>query len=168
MSATVPAAPWVLREAGMRRLGAVLGAAVMPGDVVALDGPLGAGKSVLARALARGAGVPDEVRVTSPTFAVVLEYGGRIPVHHADLYRLAHADELLEIGLVERAADAVLVVEWASRMADARPADTLWIDLAPCSPTERAVTLRAGGDRASALAAAAGAWARRSRSIPRA
>ena len=150
--------PWRVRKPSLRRLGRALGAAARPGDVVALVGDLGAGKTHLAQAIARGAGVPSDARVTSPTFAVVVEHAGRLPVHHADLYRLGDADELAEIGLVERAADGLLVVEWADRLPGALPADALWVTLTPARPGERALTLAATGPRAEALALVAAAW----------
>lgn len=142
----------------MRRLGRALGAAARPGDVIALVGALGAGKTHFAQAIARGAGVPAEARVTSPTFAVVVEHAGRLPVHHADLYRLAGPDELAEIGLVERAAEALLVVEWADRMPAAMPRDVLWATLEPARMNERALRLTATGPRSEALRAVAERW----------
>ena len=156
---------WIVREPTLRRLGAVLGAAAGRGDTVALVGPLGAGKTALARAIVLGAGVPADVRVTSPTFAVVLEYAARLPVHHADLYRLGGADELAEIGLVERAAEALLIVEWADRFPEVLPRDALWITLEPFSATQRIVTLRAAGPSAEAMVRAVVAWTRGRRSI---
>lgn len=150
----------LLRRPSLRRLGRALGAAALPGDVVALVGTLGAGKTHLAQAIARGAGVPPETRVTSPTFAVVVEHAGRIPVHHADLYRLGSADELAEIGLVERAADGLLVVEWADRLPGVLPADALWITLTVAAPGVRALDLAASGPRSAALRAAAEASVR--------
>src|SRR5688500_1791946 len=85
-----------------QRLGAALGAALRGGDFVVLEGDLGAGKTFLVRAIARALGVPAAVAVTSPTFALVHELSGRVPIVHADLYRLEEADELVEIGLRDR------------------------------------------------------------------
>jgi tRNA threonylcarbamoyladenosine biosynthesis protein TsaE len=149
----------LVRRPSLRRLGRALGAAALPGDVIALVGTLGAGKTHLAQAIARGAGVPPETRVTSPTFAVVIEHAGRIPVHHADLYRLGSADELSEIGLVERAAEGLLVVECADRLPAALPPDALWVTMTVAAPGVRALDLAANGPRSAALCAAAGAWA---------
>ena len=151
-------APLLLRRPSLRRLGRALGAAALPGDVIALVGALGAGKTHFAQALARGAGVPPTTRVTSPTFSVVVEYVGRLPVHHADLYRLGDADELAEIGLVERAADGLLLVEWADRLPGALPRDVLWATLTPARSGERALALTATGPRAEALRAVAARW----------
>lgn len=151
-------APILLRRPSLRRLGRALGAAAQPGDVIALVGPLGAGKTHLAQAIARGAGVPPETRVTSPTFSVVVEHPGRLPVHHADLYRLGDASELAEIGLVERAAEGLLLVEWADRMPGALPRDVLWVTLAPARQDERSLTLTSTGPRSEALRAVAERW----------
>jgi tRNA threonylcarbamoyladenosine biosynthesis protein TsaE len=153
-----PMAPLLVRRPSLRRLGRALGAAALPGDVIALVGDLGAGKTHLAQAIARGAGVPPGVRVASPTFAVVIEHAGRIPVHHADLYRLGDLDELAEIGLVERAADGLLLVEWADRLPGALPRDALTITLRPARRGERALTMASDGPRSDALQGVAAAW----------
>lgn len=141
-------------EAGrtaLRRLGHRVGARALPGDVIALVGGLGAGKTFLAQHLAHGAGVDPAARVASPTFTVVQEHAGRLPFHHADLYRLGHPDELREIGLFERAADGLLVVEWADRFPAVMPAGALWIELSAVSPSIRRVRARGEGEAARRL-----------------
>ncbi len=148
-----------LRRTSLRRLGRALGGAALPGDVIALVGTLGAGKTLLSQAIALGAGVSPTARVTSPTFAVVIEHPGRVTVHHADLYRLGSADELAEIGLVERAASGLLLVEWADRMPEALPGDALWLTLTVSAPGERALAVEATGPRSGALRAVVDAWA---------
>lgn len=143
-------------EGGRARVSAIgeaIGRAAQPGDVVALVGALGAGKTFFTQAVARGLGVPASARVTSPTFTVVQEHRGRIGLWHADLYRLAHPDELAEIGLLERGADGLVVVEWADRMPEVVPADALWVTLAVKGATRRALTLRGGGARCARLTA---------------
>jgi tRNA threonylcarbamoyladenosine biosynthesis protein TsaE len=93
-----------------------LGATLSTGDVVLLFGDLGAGKTAFVRGLAEGLGA-DHDEVTSPTFTLVQEYrGGRLPLIHADLYRLNDAREIEELGLDEIAADGVLAIEWADRL----------------------------------------------------
>lgn len=84
------------------------------GDVIVLSGPMGAGKTAFVRGFAAGLGVTAEEHVTSPTFTLVHEYvTGRIPLHHADLYRLGSTGEIADLGLVERAdMGAVVVIEW--------------------------------------------------------
>src|SRR5438132_11830697 len=95
-------------EAFGRRLGALL----FPGAVVALVGQLGAGKTHLTRAIAEGLGVPDGRCVTSPTFVLLQEYQGRLPIYHFDAYRLQGAADLLELGTEEQfEGDGVCLVE---------------------------------------------------------
>ncbi|MFG0283152.1 MAG: tRNA (adenosine(37)-N6)-threonylcarbamoyltransferase complex ATPase subunit type 1 TsaE [Phycisphaerales bacterium JB039] len=106
-------------------LGEALGAIVRPGDVLALIGPLGAGKTTLTRAIAAGMGL-DRRAVSSPTFVVVNEYAGAggPALVHVDAYRLTGADELDSVDwdrLIDPQADAVVVVEWADRIAAALP-----------------------------------------------
>lgn len=131
--------------------GEALGQLVAGGDVIALVGDLGAGKTSFTRGLAIGAGVdPDDV--ASPTFALVNEYRGRIAVAHADLYRLERERELDEIGwddLVER-RDAAVVIEWADRFAHRLPPDHLRITLA-YDGDARVLETTASGPRAHAL-----------------
>lgn len=101
-------------EAETEELGRSLAGRLAAGDVVLLHGDLGAGKTAFVRGLAEGLGVdPDEV--SSPTFTLLQRYAGRVPLYHADLYRVS-AIEAVELGLDEVAADGVLAVEWAERM----------------------------------------------------
>jgi tRNA threonylcarbamoyladenosine biosynthesis protein TsaE len=135
------------------RLGRRLGAALQPGDVVALVGDLGAGKTQLVRGACAGAGV-DEGDVSSPTFAIVQTYRGRLPFHHADLYRLADLDELYATGLMDLVGgDGALVVEWADRVAGWAPAGLLEIRLEEVArrPTSRRIALTGTGPRHAAL-----------------
>lgn len=141
-------------EAGrtaLRRFGHRVGARAVAGDVIALVGGLGAGKTFLAQHLAHGLGVPVEERVTSPTFTLVQEHPGRVTMHHADLYRLGDVDELREVGLFELGASGVVVVEWADRFPEAVPSDALWIELAVSSPSIRLVRAHGDGERAARL-----------------
>lgn len=101
-----------------RRLATRLAADLRPGDVVWLVGPLGAGKTTFVRGLAAALGASDDV--ASPTFALVHAYEGRVPLVHADLYRLGEA-EVAGLGLDEIAADAILAVEWPERGGAAVP-----------------------------------------------
>lgn len=137
-------------------LGVRLGALLEPGDVVALVGELGAGKTQLVRGICRGAAVP-EAEVSSPTFAIVAAYHGRIPVFHADLYRVADADELYATGFpdVVEAGGAVLV-EWADRVPSALPPERLEVRLAhdDAAPRVRHLTILGTGRRHAALARA--------------
>ncbi len=122
-------------------LGERLGRSSKPGEVYALEGDLGAGKTAFTRGFARGAGYIG--RVTSPTFAIVGEYlGGRLPVFHFDLYRLGSSDELFDIGWEEYLSrGGVCVVEWAQRCADAFDGDTVWVRFEKLGDEERRITL---------------------------
>ena len=110
-------------------LGAELAGRLEPGDVVAFTGDLGAGKTAFVRGLARGLGIPD--RVTSPTFTIVNEYeGGRLPLFHFDMYRLASSEELFDIGWEDYLArGGVCAVEWSENIADALEGDLVQVDL---------------------------------------
>jgi len=139
----------------VRLVGGAIGAAAMPGDVIALTGGLGAGKTFLAAAIARGAGVPPGTRVASPTFTLIHSYSGRLPVTHADLYRIETSGELRALGLFDQSSDGVLIAEWADRFPTAFPADTLWIRLERRRPLSRSVFVTTPGARAAYLADAA-------------
>jgi tRNA threonylcarbamoyladenosine biosynthesis protein TsaE len=109
-----------------RRLGERLG----PGAVVGLVGTLGAGKTHLARAIAEGLGVPDGRVVTSPTFVLIQEYDGRLPVYHFDVYRLLDVAAFLDLGAAEYLeGSGVCLIEWADRVRGWLPAETLWVEL---------------------------------------
>ena len=107
-----------------RALAAELAAVARPGDLFLLAGDLGAGKTTWTQGLARGLGVTD--RVTSPTFTLVQTYPGRLQLLHADVYRLDHLQEVVDLGLPELVEeDAVAVVEWGDLAAPAMPRDFL-------------------------------------------
>lgn len=113
-----------------RALGERLGRLLEAGDIVALEGELGAGKTELVRGACKGAGVaPSDV--SSPSFAIVATYRGRIPVHHADLYRIGDEDELYATGFGDLVGgEGALLVEWADRVPAALPEERLTIRLA--------------------------------------
>jgi tRNA threonylcarbamoyladenosine biosynthesis protein TsaE len=140
--------------AATRRLGERLGRLVRPGDVVALVGDLGAGKTQLVRGACAGARVPA-AEVSSPSFAIVATYRGRIPVHHADLYRIGDEDELYGTGFGDLVGgEGALLVEWADRIPGALPAERLTIRLAhdDRAPSVRHVELEGVGIRHAELA----------------
>jgi tRNA threonylcarbamoyladenosine biosynthesis protein TsaE len=112
------------------RLGAAVAAVLRPGEAVCLTGPLGAGKSTLARGLVRALTKPDE-DVPSPTFTLVQFYEGlHFPLAHFDLYRLTRPEEAFEIGLDEALEDGAAVIEWPQRLGGDLPPDRLDIDIA--------------------------------------
>jgi tRNA threonylcarbamoyladenosine biosynthesis protein TsaE len=113
--------------ADTRAIGEGVASVLVAGDVVLLTGDLGAGKTVLAQGIAAGLGVTD--RVVSPTFALVREYTGRVPMHHLDVYRLDHLQEAIDLGLEELLDDGVVVVEWGEGVRELLPADRLEITL---------------------------------------
>lgn len=151
------ATPDILRLAlGTRRdtqaLGRALAATLRAGDLVVLEGSLGAGKTFLVQAIARGLGVPAAQPVTSPTFEILHEFEGRVPIVHADLYRLASGEPLDELGLLEGiGAAAVTLVEWGERFADQLGNDGLWVSIELRSGNQRVCELSARGERGKAL-----------------
>ena len=135
-----------------RRLGAALAGAARPGDLLVLEGDLGAGKTFLIRGLARALGVPERLPVTSPTFTLVNEMEqGRLPLIHADLYRLGDADELHELGLVDRIGnDALVAVEWGDRFSATLGERGIWLFMELLDAHHRRVRIEARGDRGAA------------------
>ncbi len=135
-----------------------LGGLLRPGDAIGLVGELGAGKTRFVRGLARGLALPDRVRVTSPTFTILNQLrGGRLPLYHADLYRIESAAELDQIGLEDLWGEAgVLAVEWSDRFA-VLPPDHLVVRLRVTGEEERMLDAEGRGPRAASLAAE---WAR--------
>jgi tRNA threonylcarbamoyladenosine biosynthesis protein TsaE len=119
-----------------RSIGRALGAAAEAGALVALIGPLGAGKTVVAKGIAEGLGVSSVVN--SPTFVLMNEHRGRVPLYHVDAYRLDDPEEALAAGLLdERQAGGVTVVEWADRLGDWLPDERLEIELIPIGSGDR-------------------------------
>ena len=108
-------------DAATARLGEDLAAAARPGDVFALSGDLGAGKTTLARGFIRAMADAPDLDVPSPTFTIVQSYPARIPVHHFDLYRLTDPGELDELGLDEAVADGIALIEWPERAGAGLP-----------------------------------------------
>src|SRR5216110_3300111 len=123
-------------DATGERLGATLGA----GDVVALSGELGAGKTVFVQGLVRALGVTTHA--TSPTFVLVNEYRGRLPVHHVDAYRTGSLTELMDFGLLDLiGGDGVTLVEWADRAEPLMPPRTVRVRIDGVGDEPRAITI---------------------------
>ena len=115
-----------------RAIGAALGAQLRAGDVVVLTGDLGTGKTVLAQGIAAALGVDEPV--VSPTFTLMREYEGRLPVRHLDVYRLDHVQEAIDLGLEELLDDGVVLVEWGEGVREVLPAERLEVELALLPP----------------------------------
>lgn len=151
MTAPTSISVTVCSEDDMRYLGERIAAYLKPGQALAVSGELGAGKTRLTQGLARGLGVPVE-EVTSPTFTLIQEYAGRLPVRHCDAYRLRHPAEFADLGLDELfARDGVAIVEWADRVTDDLPRDRLDIRIEVTGETERRVVLSARGNSSQQL-----------------
>ena len=138
----------IATDAFGRRLGSLL----FPGAVVALIGPLGAGKTHLTRAIAAGLGVTRLDAVNSPTFVLIQEYDGPIPLYHFDTYRLGNPREFAALGSDEYLyGNGVCVVEWADKVADFLPEDLLTVSLTIIGPTERRIDVSARGPKSTAI-----------------
>jgi tRNA threonylcarbamoyladenosine biosynthesis protein TsaE len=139
------------------RLARAVAAALLPGDLVILSGDLGAGKTFFTRALCRALGVPFEEPITSPTFTLIHEHAGRLPIAHADLYRIGDEDELAQLGLRERRGEgAVVVVEWGAPYAAVLGGDAFSVTFEVTAEGARRARIEAGGARSSAILAAVG------------
>lgn len=143
--------------AATQALAAQLAAVARPGDRLALLGELGAGKTQFAKGFARGLGVAEVVN--SPSFTLMAEYAGRLPLFHLDLYRLAGAEEALAGGLLdERQADGVTLIEWAERLGEGLDTERLEVRITITGPEERSIELYAAAPRYAPYLGAAEAW----------
>ncbi|RLB44151.1 MAG: tRNA (adenosine(37)-N6)-threonylcarbamoyltransferase complex ATPase subunit type 1 TsaE [Deltaproteobacteria bacterium] len=134
-----------------------LAAVLEGGDVIGLEGGLGAGKTTFARGALHGLGVPEDTAVTSPTFALLHHYEGRLPIAHADFYRLTDEVELGELGVDELVEDgAVLLVEWGRKFPGMASRTVLWVELEIVSEVARRVRLRPQGSRGDEIIGAIG------------
>ncbi len=132
-----------LDENGLRAIGARLASVLRAGDVIALSGELGAGKTTLARAILEGLGHAGEV--PSPTFTLVQTYPDLpVPVAHADLYRLGSPAEAEALGLDDWIHDGVLLIEWPERLGSGLWRDALWLRLEGAGTPQRRLTSRGG------------------------
>jgi tRNA threonylcarbamoyladenosine biosynthesis protein TsaE len=148
---------WSIASADdMIELGQRIGANAMAGDVLSLIGNLGAGKTTLTQGIGAGLAIPGDP-VRSPTFTLLAEHTGRIPLYHMDVYRLAGAADLVHLGFDDylTAADGLIVLEWADRVSDALPQDRLELTMTipECTPSTRLIHAQALGPLSERLLA---------------
>jgi tRNA threonylcarbamoyladenosine biosynthesis protein TsaE len=129
------------------RFGAALAAALPDGTTIALCGTLGAGKTRLVQSIAAACGVPRE-EVVSPTFVLCQQYHGTRTIYHLDAYRVKDEDEFRALGIEELfASDALIIIEWADRVANVLPEDHVRVDIEVTGPTARRFVVKAVGSR---------------------
>jgi tRNA threonylcarbamoyladenosine biosynthesis protein TsaE len=134
------------------QLGKKMGRLLQSGEVVALTGELGSGKTHFIKGLAAGLGVERPDYITSPSFTLIHEYTGRIPFYHIDLFRLATEEEAEDLGLDEYLGrKGVTAVEWADRISTILPKELLWITMRYLGPSFRSIQIVGEGPRYKAL-----------------
>ena len=132
-------------------IGEKLGKLLQSGDIVCLSGDLGAGKTAMTKGIGKGTGVSDYV--TSPTYTIINEYQGRIPLYHFDVYRLEGVEEMYELGYEEYFfGDGAVVLEWADIVKDIIPKERLWITILKTKDDDtREIILEPTGERYSEI-----------------
>lgn len=129
-----------------KKLGKKLGKLTKPGDLLAFYGELGAGKTCFIQGISQGLKVKDYV--TSPSFTIINEYKGKIPIFHFDLFRLNHAEEILELNYMEYFyGEGLTVIEWAEKIEAFLPQEHLKIDIKFKDHSQRIISLISQGDR---------------------
>jgi tRNA threonylcarbamoyladenosine biosynthesis protein TsaE len=142
-----------------RALGAALAAVAEPGDLLILVGDLGAGKTQFAKGFGAGLGVT--ATINSPSFVLMAEYAGRLPLFHIDLYRLEDASDALASGLLdERQAEGVTLIEWGERLGEALPSGRLDVMIDGTGDEPRQIRLRAAFDGLARYLEAVPRWLR--------
>lgn len=127
-------------------LGRKIGKLMQAGDVVALIGKLGSGKTTLTQGLARGLGVKKRDYVTSPSFTLIKEHKGRLPVYHIDLYRIDNLKEVYDLGYEEYLyGEGVTIIEWAKKIKRLLPKEVLFINLEIIDEKKRRIELKPKG-----------------------
>ena len=138
--------------AATERFGRQLGSVLTAGTTIALNGPLGAGKTHLTRAIAEGLNVVNPALVNSPTFVLIQEYPAQLPIYHFDAYRLKNPAEFESLGTDEYfQSGGVCIVEWADKVTSSLPDDRLEITIDIIGPTARRLTISAGGPNANRI-----------------
>lgn len=133
-------------------IGTIMGMILKAGDVVGLSGELGVGKTCITRGIAHGIGVSRHYHITSPTFTLVNEYPGRIPLYHMDMYRLCDSSEVHEVGFDDYLeGKGVVVVEWAEKIADMLPAHAFHVVIEHCNENKRKLGIEGKVDAIATL-----------------
>ena len=134
-------------------IGRLIGTELCEGDVVALMGELGAGKTCLTGGIAKGIGVSKNYYITSPTFTIINEYPGELPLYHFDVYRLSTSNDLKDLGYEDYfRGEGVTVIEWAERIRDVLPKDAFIISLEHGGETLRGITISGGSEKMERIA----------------
>jgi tRNA threonylcarbamoyladenosine biosynthesis protein TsaE len=133
-------------------MGRIIGENLVRGDVIALVGELGTGKTTITQGIARGLGISEKYYITSPTFTLINEYPGDITLYHLDVYRLTGPDDLGDIGYEEYFfGEGVAVIEWAEKIKDILPEDALSIFLSYIEGSEREIEISGTSQRMSCI-----------------
>lgn len=128
-------------------LGRIVAGKILPGDILAFSGDLGAGKTCLIQGICRGLDVPEHIYITSPSFVILNRYEGRLPIYHFDFYRLSCQDEILDLGYEEYFfGEGVSLIEWAERAEGILPEAYLKIRIKSLSPSDRSIEFIAYGE----------------------
>jgi tRNA threonylcarbamoyladenosine biosynthesis protein TsaE len=139
--------------ASTQSLGKKIGERLSAGSIIALTGELGCGKTLLTRGICEGLSVPLR-QVSSPTFVLVNEYKGRLPVYHMDLYRLGDINDGFEIGIMDyfnRAESGIMLIEWAEKMISLLPEDVLRVEYEILGPRKRKIKFTSASDKFTQL-----------------
>lgn len=127
-------------EIETEKLGECLGRLLERGDFIALSGDLGAGKTAFTRGIARGMGINEDI--TSPTFTIINEYDGVLPLAHMDVYRLRSVEELANVGFDDYLEGFVVVMEWAEKVKEMLPRDFLWVEIEAVDEKRRKINFK--------------------------
>lgn len=133
-------------------LGRIIGEELNRGNIIALIGELGSGKTCITRGIARGMGISEEFHITSPTFTLINEYPGRIPLYHLDVYRLSGSGDLEDLGYEEYFyGKGAIVIEWADKIKDIIPPDSIFVYLKYLGEMKREIEISYEGDNTSEI-----------------
>jgi len=131
-----------------QKIGKIIGENLHQGDIVALIGELGSGKTCITKGIARGVGVPDEYQITSPSFTLINEYPGRTTLYHVDTYRLSGSRDLEEMGYEEYFyGNGITVIEWAEKIKEILPEKSFYIYLRYLGKNKRGIKICDGTEK---------------------